>query len=80
MCRSWIDWGKITSAKLEKCEFDFKQLDFSGYHISTHGVQMDLQKMHTVLPWQNTKDVQSFLGFANIIESLFQALRKGVSP
>lgn len=35
---------------------------------------MDLQKMHTVLPWQNTKDVQSFLGFANIIESLFQAL------
>lgn len=28
-----------------------KQLDFLGYHISKDGIQMDAQKVHTVVLW-----------------------------
>uniref|UniRef100_A0A803SPZ4 Gypsy retrotransposon integrase-like protein 1 n=1 Tax=Anolis carolinensis TaxID=28377 RepID=A0A803SPZ4_ANOCA len=55
-------------AKLEKCAFDLKEVDFLGYHVSPLGLSMDPAKVSAVLEWRaptNKKEVQRFLGFAN---------------
>ena len=39
-------------AKLEKCSFDCKQVEFLGYVISSKGITMDPTKVQTVLEWQ----------------------------
>ena len=49
-------------AKLEKCSFDCKQVEFLGYVISSKGISMDLAKVKIVLEWQtprSLRDVQS---------------------
>ena len=55
-------------AKLEKCNFDCKQVEFLGYVASSEGVSMDPTKVQTVLDWRtpcSVRDVQCFLGIAN---------------
>ena len=39
-------------AKLEKCSFDCKQVEFLGYVISSKGISMDPANVQTVLEWQ----------------------------
>ena len=39
-------------AKLEKCSFDCKQVEFLGYVISSKGISMDSAKVKTMLEWQ----------------------------
>jgi hypothetical protein len=39
-------------AKLEKCSFDCKQVEFLGYIVSSEGISMDPAKVQTMLDLQ----------------------------
>ncbi|KAJ1600992.1 hypothetical protein NDA14_005820 [Ustilago hordei] len=55
-------------AKLSKCEFHAKTVEFLGYIIKPTGIEMDPEKVHTVKEWpmpESIHDIQRFLGFAN---------------
>ena len=52
----------------EKCEWHKSKVNFLGYIISADGMEMDQEKIMTVLEWdapETVKDIQSFQGFAN---------------
>ena len=52
----------------DKCEWQKSRIDSLGYIISANSVEMDQEKIKTVLGWdapETIKDIQSFLGFAN---------------
>ncbi|SPQ99093.1 unnamed protein product (mitochondrion) [Plasmodiophora brassicae] len=56
------------SAKLSKCSFDAREVEFLGYVISAAGVRLDQSRVDTILAWEPPKDangVRVFLGFAN---------------
>ena len=55
-------------AKLEKSKFHTTQVEFLGYIITPHGVEMDPGKIKAVTQWpvpNNLKELQGFLGFVN---------------
>ncbi|KAJ1579749.1 hypothetical protein NDA12_006262 [Ustilago hordei] len=55
-------------AKLLKCEFHTKTVEFLGYIIKPTGIEMDPEKVCTVKEWpmpESIHDIQRFLGFAN---------------
>ncbi|SOV09010.1 uncharacterized protein UDID_18230 [Ustilago sp. UG-2017a] len=55
-------------AKLSKCEFHIKTVEFLGYIIKPTGIEMDPEKVRTVKEWPmpaSIHDIQWFLGFAN---------------
>ncbi|KAJ1584817.1 hypothetical protein NDA11_007495 [Ustilago hordei] len=55
-------------AKLSKCEFHTKTVEFLGYIIKPTGIEMDPEKIRTVKEWPmpaSIHDIQRFLGFAN---------------
>ncbi|KAJ1581232.1 hypothetical protein NDA15_007108 [Ustilago hordei] len=55
-------------AKLSKCEFHTKTVEFLGYIIKPTGIEMDPEKVRTVKKWpmpESIHDIQRFLGFAN---------------
>ncbi len=55
-------------AKLSKCEFAQESVQFLGHHISSNGVEMEREKVQSILDWpdpRNKADVQSFLGLVN---------------
>ncbi|SOV07367.1 uncharacterized protein UDID_18887 [Ustilago sp. UG-2017a] len=55
-------------AKLSKCEFHTKTVEFLGYIIKPTGIEMDPGKVRTVKEWPmpaSIHDIQRFLGFAN---------------
>ncbi|KAJ1041985.1 hypothetical protein NDA10_000691 [Ustilago hordei] len=55
-------------AKLSKCEFHTKTVEFLGYIIKPTGIEMDPEKVCTVKEWpmlESIHDIQRFLGFAN---------------
>ena len=70
-------------AKLEKCGFDCKEVEFLGYTISSKGIFMDPTKVQTVLEWHTpsfVRDVQCFLGFANFYRKFIWNYSKIVLP
>ena len=70
-------------AKLEKCSFDQRQVEFLGYVVSSNGISMDRAKVQTVLDWQtplSVRDVQCFLGFANFYRKFIKDYSKIVLP
>ena len=70
-------------AKLEKCSFDCKEVEFLGYTISSKGIFMDPTKVQTVLEWHtpsSVRDVQCFLGFANFYRKFIWNYSKIVLP
>ncbi|KAF7573021.1 hypothetical protein PtrM4_079260 [Pyrenophora tritici-repentis] len=51
-----------------KCKFETKRVKYLGLILTTDGIEMDPEKVSTVLDWQlprSVKDMQSFLGFCN---------------
>ncbi|KAJ1024903.1 hypothetical protein NDA18_004189 [Ustilago nuda] len=55
-------------AKLSKCEFHTRTVEFLGYIIKPTGIEMDPEKVRTVKEWpmpESVHDIQRFLGFAN---------------
>ncbi|KAJ1041145.1 hypothetical protein NDA10_004841 [Ustilago hordei] len=58
-------------AKLSKCEFHTKIVEFLGYIIKPTGIEMDPEKVCTVKEWpmpESIHDIQRFLGFANFYQ------------
>jgi RNase H-like domain found in reverse transcriptase/Reverse transcriptase (RNA-dependent DNA polymerase)/Integrase zinc binding domain/Chromo (CHRromatin Organisation MOdifier) domain/Retroviral aspartyl protease len=54
-------------AKLDKCEFFKKKIEFLGHTISKEGVAMNNDKVQAILEWpelKNVPDLQSFLGLS----------------
>jgi len=55
-------------AKAEKCEFHLDSVEYLGYVLSPSGLTMSNAKVKTIQEWpepKKTRDIQSFLGFAN---------------
>ena len=55
-------------AKVEKCEFHSKLVEYLGYILSFSGLTMFNEKVKIIQDWpesKKVKDIQSFLGFAN---------------
>src|SRR5882724_6196923 len=53
----------------DKCEFHITSCEYLGYMLSPEGLTMAPYKVQIIQDWpepQKVKDVQSFLGFANI--------------
>ena len=55
-------------AKVEKCKFHSKSVEYLGYILSPSGLTMSDNKVKIIQDWpepKKVKDIQSFLGFAN---------------
>ena len=55
-------------AKVEKCKFHSKSVEYLGYILSPSGLTMSDDKIKIIQDWpepKKVKDIQSFLGFAN---------------
>ena len=54
-------------ARLHKCSFFEKKVEYLGFDVSAQGVQPSPEKVRTVVEWprpQSVKDIRSFLGLA----------------
>jgi hypothetical protein len=70
-------------AKLEKCTFDQRHVEFLGYVISQQCISMGPSKVQTILDWQtptSIRGVQCFLGFANFYRKFIKNYSKIVLP
>ena len=66
-----------------KCIFHYKEVEFLGYMLGPHGIQMDRSKVQTIQEWpipQCLKDVQAFLGFTNFYRRFIQDYSKITVP
>ena len=67
----------------DKCEWHRSRVNFLGYIISPDGVEMDQEKVRTVVEWEapdSVKGVQSFLGFANFYRRFIEGYSKLTRP
>ena len=67
----------------DKCEWHRSRLNFLGYIISPEGVEMDQEKIRTVVEWEapdSVKGVQSFLEFANFYRRFIEGYSKLTRP
>jgi hypothetical protein len=70
-------------AKLEKCEFSKKEVEFVGFKISGDGISMDSKKIESIIKWEtprSVKDIQKFLGFANFYRNFIPEFSRTVLP
>jgi hypothetical protein len=66
-------------AKLSKCKFWMKQVNFLGHVISKGGISMDPSKVQDVLSWNaptSVGDIQSFLGLAGYYRTFIKGFLK----
>jgi hypothetical protein len=59
-------WGLY--AKLSKCEFHTRYVEFLGFVVTSSGVVMDPERVRAIREWPTPtcfRDIQVFLGFAN---------------
>ena len=67
----------------DKCEWHRSRVNFLVYIISPEGVEMDQEKIRTVVEWEApdlVKGVQSFLGFANFYWRFIEGYSKLTRP
>ncbi|KAJ1038012.1 hypothetical protein NDA10_005682 [Ustilago hordei] len=70
-------------AKLLKCEFHTKIVEFLGYIIKPTGIEMDPEKVCTVKEWpmlESIHDIQRFLGFANLYQRFIAHFARIAKP
>lgn len=70
-------------AKLSKCCFGMKQIDYLGHTVSGQGVAMDCSKVQAVLAWptpSNLKQLRGFLGLTGYYRRFIQGYASVASP
>src|SRR5260370_17888299 len=66
--------GLYTNPK--KCKFHMDTVEYLGFILSPNGLQMDPSKVAAIMEWPEpwkAKDVQAFLGFANLYHRFIHA-------
>jgi len=64
---------------IDKCIFYVPEVEFVGFQIGTQGVQMSQTKVEDILNWpapRSVKEVQKFIGFANLYRRFIQGFSK----
>ncbi|SLM36152.1 Ribonuclease H-like domain [Lasallia pustulata] len=70
-------------AKLSKCLFSVKRMPFLGYVITDIGVEMEMDRIFTIVNWPETEsvhEVQTFLGFVNSYRRFIQGFSRIAAP
>jgi hypothetical protein len=70
-------------AKLEKCEFEVKEVDFLGHRITQEGLKMDDHKVKAILDWEPPKSVptlRSLLKLASYYRKFIKNFAKIAAP
>jgi hypothetical protein len=70
-------------AKLEKCEFGVKEVNFLGHRITQKGLKMDDHKVKAILDWEPSKSIptlKSFMGLASYYHKFIKNFAKIVAP
>ncbi|KAJ7997424.1 hypothetical protein DPEC_G00228830 [Dallia pectoralis] len=70
-------------AKLEKCLFFQRAVSFLGFHITTRGVEMEVDRVAAVRNWPvptTVKAVQRVIGFANFYRRFIKNFGKVAAP
>ena len=60
-------------ARLHKCAFFQKKVEYLGFDVSSQGIQPSPEKVRTIVEWprlQSVKDVRSFLGLASFYQEV----------
>lgn len=70
-------------AKLPKCLFSVKRVPFLGYVITDTGVEMEADRVSTIVNWpepESVREVQTFLGFVNFYRRFIQGFSRIAAP
>ena len=72
-------------AKLPKCQFYKKEMEFLGFIITPEGIKMDPQRIQTIQEWKDHpprsyRDVQVLLGFCNFYRRFIRSYAKLARP
>ena len=70
-------------AKLEKCVFSARSVDFLGYVISDKGISIAQDKVDTILAWPKPlkrRELKAFLGTANFNRKFVESYSEIVAP
>ena len=70
-------------ADIKKSEFNVEKTKFLGLLVSKDGLEMDPEKVKTILDWEqprNLTEVQGFVGFCNFYRRFIRGFSKLVKP
>lgn len=66
-----------------KCRFHKDEIRFLGYVVSTQGLRMEDKRIEAVKTWpepKSVRDIQVFIGFANVYQRFIQGFNKIAAP